>query len=60
MSGDVQINITENQRIYSEKMGKFMEKMQNNLDKYRKNCETLSYHYGNTMSTLSNLTDLLQ
>ena len=41
-------------------MAKFIEKMENNFDKYRKNCEALSHHYSNTMSTLSNLSDLFK
>ena len=37
LEGEVEVQLTENHRIYGEKMGKFIEKMGYNFDKYRKN-----------------------
>ena len=59
LSGDIEVNITEDRRIYGEKMTKFIEKMEYNFDRYRKYCENISYHYQNTMTTFSNLIDLM-
>lgn len=38
LPGKVEILVTEKERIYNETMGKLILKLDNNLDKYRRNC----------------------
>ena len=38
LSGNVNVKINEQERIYGEKVTKFIDKMEYNFDRYRKNC----------------------
>ncbi len=41
-------------------MSKFELKLENNIEKYRKNCENLSHYYNQVMTTILAIDDIIK